>query len=44
MAGIGQPGISHGTVLNGALHEGAGLGVTANLTGAKDIIAHHDGL
>lgn len=44
-AGIRQPGgISHGSVLDGALHEGASFGVTANLTGAEDIIAHHDGL
>lgn len=41
---LGSRGISHGSVLNGTLHEGAGLGVTANLTGAEDIIAHHDGL
>jgi hypothetical protein len=26
------------------LHEGTSLGVTANLTGAEDIIAHHDSL
>jgi hypothetical protein len=30
--------------LDGAFHEVVGLGVTADLAGAEDIIAHHDGL